>query len=119
MSIFDILFRKNNFPDECNDGTVKIVGNKIICKGNHGIQSCEVNIDDIQYAYVIVNVNKQSFLFLFDSHQNSIPTIYKGVKTADDVARVAKAYDAVLVGETLMRAEKAKEVAQALQVSRV
>lgn len=42
-----------------------------------------------------------------------------GFKTADDVARVAKAYNAVLVGETLMRAEKAKEVAQALQVSRV
>ena len=80
MSIFNRLFKKNNFPDECNDGTVKIVGNKIICEGNHGIQSCEVNIDDIQYAYVIVNVNKQSFLFLFDYHQNSIPTIYKGFK---------------------------------------
>lgn len=80
MSIFDKLFKNQIFPEECNDGTVKIDGNKIICEGNYGIQSCEVNIDDIQYAYVIVNANKQSFLFLFDHHQNSIPTIFKGFK---------------------------------------
>lgn len=111
MSIFNRLFRKNNFPDECNDGTVKIVGNKIICEGNHGIQSCEVNIDDIQYAYVIVNVNKQSFLFLFDYHQNSIPTIYKGFKNVyEDLSQRFKFDDSTFFDNVNRKVELKKEI---------
>lgn len=111
MSIFDKLFRKNNFPNECNDGTVKIVGNKIICEGNNGIQSCEVNIDDIQYAYVIVNVNKHPFLFLFDYHQNSIPTIYKGFKKVyEELSQRFKFDDSTFFDNVNRKVELKKEI---------
>ncbi|KFC19880.1 hypothetical protein [Chryseobacterium sp. FH1] len=111
MSITDRLFKKNNFPNECNDGTVKIVGNKIICEGNYGIQSCEVNINDIQYAYITVNVNKQSFLFLFDYHQNSIPTIYKGFKKVyEELSKRFKFNDSIFFHNVNRKVELKKEI---------
>jgi hypothetical protein len=113
MKIFEKLFNNNKFPKECNDGTIKIVVNKIICEGNHGINSCEVNIGDIQYAYVIVNVNRQSFLFLFDSHQNSIPTIYNGFKNVyKELSKRLKFNDAVFFDNVNKKVELKKEISR-------
>ncbi|MCE3227232.1 MAG: hypothetical protein K0S32_1783 [Bacteroidetes bacterium] len=69
---------KKKFPPETEDGSVEIVGNKIISTGKHGIYNCEVNIDGLQYAYITINTNKQAFLFLFDHHQNSLSVNYRG-----------------------------------------
>jgi len=111
MNLFDRLFSSNKFPNECNDGIIKIEGNKIICEGNHGIHSCEVNIVDIQYAYVIVNVNNQSFLFLFDYHQNSIPTNYKGFKKVyEELSKKFKFNDAFFFDNVNRKIELKKEI---------
>lgn len=111
MSIFEKLFKSDKFPEECNDGTIKIEGNKIICLDNHGILSCDVNIDDIQYAYVIVNANKKSFLFLFDHHQNSIPTIFMGFKKVyEELSKKYKFNDSVFFKNVNKKIELKKEI---------
>lgn len=111
MNLFDKLFSNNKFPDESNDGTIKIEGNKIICKGNYGIHSCEVNIDNIQYAYIIVDVNLQSFLFLFDYHQNSIPTVYHGFKKVyEELSKKFKFNNAVFFDNVNRKVELKKEI---------
>lgn len=71
---------KNNhkFPEEENAGHISIHGNKIICKGVDSFRNCEISIKDMQYAYVIVNAKEQSSLFIFDHHQNWLPTNYVG-----------------------------------------
>lgn len=86
MNIFKNIFnnKKENlrvFPKECNDGNVRIENNQIICEGAHDINSCVVNLADLQYAYVTIRQDKLAYLFLFDYHQNSIPITYKGFKT--------------------------------------
>ncbi|WP_430409617.1 hypothetical protein [Kordia sp.] len=71
---------KFTFPEETSKGNVHIEGTKIICVGTNQMYTCEVNIDALQYAYIIVNRHEKSFLLLFDSHQNQIPTNYGGFK---------------------------------------
>jgi hypothetical protein len=111
MSIFDRLFNKKKFPDECNDGTVKIIGNKLICEGNHGIHCFEVNIEDLQYAYVIINVNQQAYLFLFDFHQNSIPASFKGFRNVyEELSNRFKFNDAVFFKNVNKKVEVKKEI---------
>lgn len=111
MNIFDRLFSKNKFPNEFNDGTVKIIDNKLICEGNHGINSCEVNIEDLQYAYIIVNVNKQSFLFLFDFHQNWTPTSFKGFRDIyEELSNRFKFNDSIFFKNVNKKVELKKEV---------
>lgn len=84
MKIFERLFpfRKkiNKFPNESNVGKVKVIGSKIICTENHKINNFEINIDDLQFAYLIIDRNNQSYLLLFDHHYNSIPTNFIGFK---------------------------------------
>ncbi|WP_378173039.1 hypothetical protein [Aquimarina sp. SS2-1] len=68
------------FPKETSDGKIEMLDNRIICTGDYGIHSCEVNINNLQYAYIVINRNKESLLFLFDFHQNYLPTNYSGFK---------------------------------------
>jgi hypothetical protein len=75
-------YKKQKFPQETTDGKVEIIEDKIICTGNNNIHSAQVNIMDLQYAYIIINRNKESLLFLFDFHQNYIPTNYSGFRQA-------------------------------------
>src|SRR5690606_7620048 len=63
-------------------GNIAVEGDKIICKGKDDIHNCEINIKDIQYEYIIVNAQGESFLFIFDYHQNRIPTHYTGFSKA-------------------------------------
>ncbi|WP_148304588.1 hypothetical protein [Formosa agariphila] len=65
------------FPKEEREGAVSIVGDKIIVKGN-SYHNSEVNIKDMQYAYVLVNVQGESSLFIFDHHQHVLPANYIG-----------------------------------------
>lgn len=81
------------------------LGAKIIGVNNRNLKTFEVTIATSE----ALASEPSDVLYISES----------GFKTAEDIARVAKAYDAVLVGETLMRAENAKFVAEALQVSRL
>lgn len=66
------------FPEEKNAGHISINSDKIICKSDDSFRNCEISIKDMQYAYVIVNVKGESSLFIFDHHQNWLPTNYIG-----------------------------------------
>jgi len=66
------------FPQTFDDGKIYIANDKIICEGNHGIYNCQVELSKLLYAYVLVDSNKQSFLFLFDGSQNQLPSIFRG-----------------------------------------
>lgn len=80
MSIFNRIFGTKKFPGEHNRGKVEIAGNRVVCADDKGVYSCQVNLDDLQYAYVAVDRNGQSLLFLFDHHQNFIPATFSGFK---------------------------------------
>jgi len=111
MSFFNRFFKNNKFPQENNDGTIQIIDNKLICKGNHGINSCEVNLDNLQYAYIIINRNKVPYLFLFDFHQNSIPTNFKGFKNAyEQLSKRFNFNDAVFLENVNKKMELKKEI---------
>jgi len=77
-NIFSRTETTNRFPEETSDGKIEIINNEIICTGKQNIHNCKVNIDDLQYAYIIANRNKESLLFLFDFHQNYLPTNFSG-----------------------------------------
>lgn len=82
MAFFDDLFKSKNkggsqFPNENGNGKIALEGNKIICTGSQPFDNCTINIDDIREAYIIVS-NGRSTLFLFDHHQNWLPTNFKG-----------------------------------------
>lgn len=109
MKLFGRLTGRDQFPEEGNDGTVQIVGDKVICEGNHGLYSCEVNIGNIQYAYVVVNGNRQSFLFLFDFHQHFIPTSYKGFKSVYQGLSKKFGFDDALFFENVNREAELKQ----------
>ncbi|MEH0155571.1 hypothetical protein V6R21_15600 [Limibacter armeniacum] len=66
-----------NFPAETGDGSIFIDGNKVIYQINQSATPSEVNIYDLQYAYLITR-NSMASLFLFDFHQHYIPANLKG-----------------------------------------
>lgn len=66
------------YPKEESIGNISIGEGKIICKGDNGYYDSEVNIKDIQYVYIVVNAKGKSLLFIFDHHQNWLPTNYIG-----------------------------------------
>jgi len=71
------------FPNESADGIITLNDNKITY--NSVIASpAEVNLDRLQYAYVVVIENKQAFLFLFDDHPHYLPANYAGFKNMYD-----------------------------------
>ena len=74
--------KKYSFPKEESFGNIAVEGDRIICKGKDAIHNCEINIKDIQYVYIIVNAQGESSLFIFDYHQNRIPTHYTGFSKA-------------------------------------
>lgn len=74
--------KKHSFPKEENFGNISVEGDRIICYGKDAIHNCEISIKNIQYVYVIVNAQGESFLFIFDYHQNRIPTHYAGFSKA-------------------------------------
>lgn len=81
------------------------LGAKIIGVNNRNLKTFEVSIGTSE----ILAQDSSDVLYISES----------GFRTPEDVARVAKKYDAVLVGETLMRAENIKETALNLQVARL
>lgn len=81
------------FPDETSDGIIYIEGNTIYCSGNHRMSNCEVNIDTLQYAYIVVNSNNGKMLFLFDYRHNYLPTYYSGFRKVYEWLSVKFGFD--------------------------
>jgi indole-3-glycerol phosphate synthase len=81
------------------------LGAKIIGVNNRNLKTFDVTLE----TSVALAPSKQDVVYISES----------GFKTAADVAKVAKNYQAVLVGETLMRAENPAQVAERLQVQRL
>lgn len=69
-----------SFPQEFPDGSIRLEGDLLVCDGQHGLYSCQVNTEALQYAYVLVDRNGQSFLLLSDGVQHAIPTQYTGFR---------------------------------------
>ena len=65
-----------------SSGKVYVKDNQIICSGDSHFHNCMVDIDQLQFAYVIVDRNELSYLLLLDRHRNSIPTHYDGFMQA-------------------------------------
>lgn len=80
------------------------LGAKIIGVNNRNLKTFDVSIA----TSVTLAPNKKGVVYISES----------GFKTTEDVAQVAQNYHAVLVGETLMRAENPTQVAESLQVQR-
>ncbi|WP_405291687.1 hypothetical protein [Algibacter sp. Ld11] len=76
--MFGKYLNKRKFPKEENLGEIYIAENKIICRSNNAFKNCEINIDAMQYAYMVVNAQGESSLFICDHHQNWLPTNFKG-----------------------------------------
>lgn len=82
MAFFNDLFKSGSggdvsFPKENGNGTIRIEGNKIKCNSPQQLENCEINIDDIQYVYILITYGRPT-LFLFDHHQNWLPVNFKG-----------------------------------------
>lgn len=101
--------KKYSFPAENTNGSVAIADNKIRCEGNSYFYNSEVTIDQIQYVYVIVNANKESFLFIFDHHQHTIPTASIGFETVYTELSKHFLFDDALFFETIYKQEPAKK----------
>ena len=101
--------KKYSFPAENTNGSVAITGNKIRCEGNSYFYNSEVTIDHIQYVYVIVNANKESFLFIFDHHQHTIPTTSIGFEAVYTELSNRFLFDDALFFETIYKQEPAKK----------
>lgn len=116
MSLLRKLFnrdseRSRKFPEEENVGSISIREGKIICKGNVSFHNCEISIKDIQYVYVIVNDNGQSSLFIFDYHQNWLPTNYIGFsKTYNELSSLFDFDDDVFFENVNKRTKVKKQV---------
>lgn len=80
------------------------IGAKIIGVNNRNLKTFEVSLE----TSIDLAPKKSAVVYISES----------GIKTAEDVQRVAENYHAVLVGETLMRAENPSVVAESLQVVR-
>lgn len=91
--------------DEKELAIAQALGAKIIGVNNRNLKTFEVSIETSEK----LAQKPSDVLYISES----------GFKTPEDVARVAKAYDAVLIGETLMRATNTKETALDLQVARL
>lgn len=76
----------------------------LIGVNNRNLETFEVSVEVSERCAPL----KQNHFYISES----------GFKTAEDVKRVAHAYDAILVGETLMRSLDIKKTAHALQVIR-
>ncbi|WP_163398815.1 hypothetical protein [Flavobacterium fluviatile] len=101
--------KKYSFPAENTNGSVSIADNKIRCEGNSYFYNSEVTIDQIQYVYVIVNANKESFLFIFDHHQHTIPTTSTGFESVYRELSKRFLFDDALFFETIYKQDPAKK----------
>ena len=101
--------KKYTFPAENTNGNVTLDDNKIYCEGNSYFSNSEVSIDQIQYVYVIVKANKESFLFIFDHHQHTIPTASTGFEAVYTELSKRFLFDDVLFFETISKQEQAKK----------
>lgn len=81
------------------------IGAKIIGVNNRNLKTFDVSIE----TSVALAPQASETIYISES----------GFKTAKEVEQVAPYYHGVLVGETLMRAQNPREVAQTLQVSRL
>lgn len=109
--------KKSNhtFPEE-NTGNISIDGEKIICKGDITFRNCEINIKDIQYVYIVVNAKGESSLFIFDHHQNWLPTNYSGFsETYNTLSAMFKFNDEVFFGNVHKKEQLKKQVWRKMQ----
>lgn len=95
--------------DTNNEREVKIDGNKIIYEANFGINDTEIYIENLQYAYVLVNAKKQSSLFLFDHHQHTIPTNYSGFQEVYKALSDRFSFNDALFFESITNGEVVKK----------
>lgn len=86
--------------------------NELTCAQALGATLIGVNNRDLETFDVSLTVSEQVASY----KQDHLLISESGFKTAADVKRVATAYDAVLVGETLMQSTDIVATAQALQV---
>lgn len=91
----------NTFPKESSDGVVTIVGNKIRCDGKNQIGSGDVHIDNLQYAYVVIDSQNKTSLFLFDYHQHYIPVNFSGFKNVYEALREQFSFNDQLFFESI------------------
>ncbi len=81
------FFHRNNEPNN-DSGEVKIVnGVTVKSSGRHKVYDCEFNLNAIEYAYLVVNSQLESYLFVFTNHpvrQNFISVQYKGFQKVYD-----------------------------------
>jgi hypothetical protein len=100
----------NVFPKESGEGSLRIIGNKIRCDGSScGLSGGDISIDDLQYAYVVVNSRNQACLFLFDHHQHSIPVHYTGFKHVYETLSAKLSFNDAVFFESIQKKEVLKK----------
>lgn len=104
-----MLNKKYTFPAENTNGHVTLLNDKIHCRGNSYFSNSDVTIDTIQYMYVIVNAKKESFLFIFDHHQHTIPTTSTGFEAVYTELSKRFLLDDDLFFKTISKQEPAKK----------
>jgi hypothetical protein len=101
--------KKYTFPPENTNGNVTLADNKIHYEGTSYFYNGEVLIDQIQYVYVIVNEKRESFLFIFDHHQHTIPTTNNGFAALYTELSRRFLFDDTSFFETISKQEAAKK----------
>ncbi|ABG59635.1 hypothetical protein [Cytophaga hutchinsonii] len=111
MSVFD--HKKNinrNYPAESGAGTIKLAGNRINYTEQHPVSVSEVRLEDLQYAYVVVTEEQESFLFLFDHHRHYIPAEDVGFKDMYEALSAKFTFDDAVFFEHIMSIQPVKKI---------
>lgn len=90
-----------NPEEEIEEGQLSIDDNVLICQHKYGMFNSTVKLDQLEYAYAMITVNKSPMLFLFDSHQHRIPTNFKGYSIVYEVLSKKFGFDDDIYFETI------------------
>src|ERR1051326_3031801 len=77
-----VFLGAKRFLPETQKGVVKIIGDRIVSKGDEKIHDGELDLNSLDYAYVKTELNQQTYLFLRGARPISIPTYYSGFSDA-------------------------------------
>lgn len=108
--------KRINYPQETNDGTVCIEGDRIISKGElkdiwYRNTDWEVEISKIRMACALVGENKNAYLYLYGDDRNQfIPVVYRGFREAYSMLSTRFGFDDELFWEVVTSTQKRKEV---------
>lgn len=121
MRLFKGLFKNKmqegiRYPQETDEGTVYIEGDRIISKGElkdiwHRYTDWEVEISKIKMACALVGENKQAYLYLYgDGRYQFIPVVYRGFREAYSILSSRFGFDDELFWNVVTSIGKRKEV---------